>query len=369
MADVTVDWFEGAREPLAELFALAGDSPTAVSAYRDLGRVLVASDGATIVGHLQLVDGEHEAEVKSLAVREERQGLGIGRMLIARAVEVCREERRATLLVATAAADTRVLRFYQRLGFRLLRVERDAFTPEAGYPDVDVDGIALRDRVWLSLDLFRQAPSRTMQLRVARHTQRLDAVVRFYRDGVGLVEVGRFHDHDGYDGVFLAVPGTGAHLELTTGGGHGAPTPHPESLLVLYLGDEDAVRTVAARLGVEAVLPANPYWAARSVTLEDPDGFRVVLVPEHLGLRRCVGYGGCEPFGRAGSRSPTSASATGHRSCSCMEPARMAACGEPSWPPWRTSSQSWPGTSREPAVRRRCPRDSTWRTTRTASRR
>jgi catechol 2,3-dioxygenase-like lactoylglutathione lyase family enzyme len=119
-----------------------------------------------------------------------------------------------------------------------------------------------------------------MQLRVARHTGQLDALVRFYRDGVGLKELGGFEDHDGYAGVFLEVPGTGAHLELTAGGVHGAPVPHPESLLVLYLGDEDAVRTVAARLAVEPVTPANPYWARHGLTFEDPDGFRVVLVPD-----------------------------------------------------------------------------------------
>ena len=119
-----------------------------------------------------------------------------------------------------------------------------------------------------------------MQLRVARHTERLDALVRFYRDGVGLTEVGGFQDHDGYEGVFLEVPGTGAHLELTAGGVHGGPSPHPESLLVLYLGDEQAVRAVADRLGVEPVAPANPYWAEHGLTFEDPDGFRVVLVPE-----------------------------------------------------------------------------------------
>ena len=119
-----------------------------------------------------------------------------------------------------------------------------------------------------------------MQLRVARHTERLDELVAFYRDGIGLTEIGDFRDHDGYDGVFLAVPGTGAHLELTAGGGHGAPAPHPESLLVLYLGDHEAVQAVAARLGIEPVAPANPYWAEHGVTFEDPDGFRVVLVPE-----------------------------------------------------------------------------------------
>ena len=127
-----------------------------------------------------------------------------------------------------------------------------------------------------------------MELRVARHTERLDEVVAFYRDGLGLPEIGGFRDHDGYDGVFLAVPGTGAHLELTAGGGHGAPVPHPESLLVLYLGDDEAVRAAAERLGVDPVAPANPYWAVHGLTFADPDGFRVVLAGE----RWAAGDGG-----------------------------------------------------------------------------
>lgn len=119
-----------------------------------------------------------------------------------------------------------------------------------------------------------------MQLRVARHTERLDQAVSFYRDGLGLPEIGGFRDHDGYAGVFLDVPGSDAHLELTSGGAHDTPTPHPESLLVLYLGDEAAVRTIAARLEPDRVEPANPYWAEHGLTFEDPDGFRVVLVPD-----------------------------------------------------------------------------------------
>jgi catechol 2,3-dioxygenase-like lactoylglutathione lyase family enzyme len=119
-----------------------------------------------------------------------------------------------------------------------------------------------------------------MQVRVARHTERLNELVRFYRDGLGLPEIGGFRDHDGYDGVFLDLPGSGAHLELTAGGGHGAPAPHPESLLVLYLGDDETLRSAARRLGIDPVAPANPYWAEHGLTFEDPDGFRVVLVPE-----------------------------------------------------------------------------------------
>ncbi|GAA2276993.1 hypothetical protein GCM10010149_20360 [Nonomuraea roseoviolacea subsp. roseoviolacea] len=37
---------------------------------------------------------------------------------------------------------------------------------------------------------------------------------------------------------------------------------------------------VARRLATDPVTPANPYWAAHATTFEDPDGFRVVLVPE-----------------------------------------------------------------------------------------
>jgi len=118
-------------------------------------------------------------------------------------------------------------------------------------------------------------------LRVARHTESLEELVAFYRDGLGLAEIGGFRDHDGYDGVFLQIPGTGAHLEFTAGGEEGAPAPHPESLLVLYLGDGTAVRSAVARLRADPVAPANPYWAEHGVTLEDPDGFRVVLVAEH----------------------------------------------------------------------------------------
>jgi catechol 2,3-dioxygenase-like lactoylglutathione lyase family enzyme len=118
-----------------------------------------------------------------------------------------------------------------------------------------------------------------MQLRIARHTDRLAKLVSFYRDGVGLSEVGGFSGHAGYDGVFLALPGTEAHLEFTSGGDGPLPAPHPESLLVLYLGDEGAVDAVTARLGAEAVEPANPYWAEHGTTIKDPDGFRVVLVP------------------------------------------------------------------------------------------
>lgn len=116
-----------------------------------------------------------------------------------------------------------------------------------------------------------------LKLRVARHTDRLDEVVAFYRDRVGFPEIGRFNDHDGYDGVFLEIPGTGAHLELTTGGGHTAPDPHPESLLVLYLDSPAELDDLAERIALPPVIPANPYWQKNARAFADPDGFQLLL--------------------------------------------------------------------------------------------
>ena len=92
-----------------------------------------------------------------MAVEAAYRGRGIGRRLIDAAIDVARARGRSTLAVATAAADVGNLRFYQRAGFRMRAVERDAFTPMVGYPEgMIIDGIRLRDRVWLDLDLSGQ---------------------------------------------------------------------------------------------------------------------------------------------------------------------------------------------------------------------
>jgi catechol 2,3-dioxygenase-like lactoylglutathione lyase family enzyme len=119
-------------------------------------------------------------------------------------------------------------------------------------------------------------------VRLARPTDRLAECVRFYRDALGLVELGGFTGHAGYDGVMLGLPDGSVHLELTSHvDGSPCRAPSPDNLLVLYLPDRSTVDAVAARLaaaGHHAVEPENPYWLTRAVTVEDPDGWRVVLV-------------------------------------------------------------------------------------------
>jgi GNAT superfamily N-acetyltransferase len=147
--------YVGDRSELRALFEAAEDSAAELDAYMEAGEVLVAIAGDEVVGHLQLLDDAADtSEIKNMAVEAGYRGRGIGRRLIQAAIDLARARGNSTLAVATAAADVGNLRFYQLAGFRMRAVERDAFTPVSGYPAATmVDGIRLRDRVWLDLDL------------------------------------------------------------------------------------------------------------------------------------------------------------------------------------------------------------------------
>jgi catechol 2,3-dioxygenase-like lactoylglutathione lyase family enzyme len=121
----------------------------------------------------------------------------------------------------------------------------------------------------------------TTTLRVSRPTDQLDDVVRFYRDGMGLIEVGSFQDHNGFDGVMLGTPGAFYRLEFTRQRGHVAGrAPTQENLLAFYLPAREEWLVAVDRMvgaGYAAVASNNPYWARSGCTFEDPDGYRVVF--------------------------------------------------------------------------------------------
>jgi GNAT superfamily N-acetyltransferase len=149
-------WYDGDRAVLRALFEEAEDSSAQLDAYVDDGRVVVTWLGDDPVGHLQLVETgrDGEVELKNMAVADRLRGQGVGRGLVEAAITTAHDDGHRRMVVATAAADTGNLRFYQRCGFRFTRIERDFFGPETGYPDeVVIDGITLRDRVWFDREL------------------------------------------------------------------------------------------------------------------------------------------------------------------------------------------------------------------------
>jgi catechol 2,3-dioxygenase-like lactoylglutathione lyase family enzyme len=120
-----------------------------------------------------------------------------------------------------------------------------------------------------------------LKIRVARPTDNLEEVVRFYREGLGLSELGSFTDHEGFDGVMMGVPNEQYHLEFTRHRGHKAGrAPTKDNLLVFYFPDAALWQRAIDRMiaqGHQPVESYNPYWDRHGRTFEDPDGYRVVL--------------------------------------------------------------------------------------------
>lgn len=119
------------------------------------------------------------------------------------------------------------------------------------------------------------------KLRVARPTDDLAPLIRFYRDGLGLEVLTSFSGHNGFDGVMLGAPHAPWHLEFTVAHGHPAPrAPSPDNLLVFYLPDRGGWEQAVGRMRAAGHAPVssfNPFWDDCGLTFEDPDGWRVVL--------------------------------------------------------------------------------------------
>jgi len=119
------------------------------------------------------------------------------------------------------------------------------------------------------------------QIRIARPTNQLKELIHFYSKGLGLNIIGSFNEHDGYDGVMLGMPDASVHLEFTQHAkGSPCPAPTRDNLLVFYFdGHQNYLAAVAQLRSINAkeVEPENDYWAGKSISFEDPDGWRIVL--------------------------------------------------------------------------------------------
>lgn len=120
-------------------------------------------------------------------------------------------------------------------------------------------------------------------IRFARPSRDLRAAEDFWVSGLGLDVLYR-HAADGTPGrsslLMVGWPGAGWHLELV----HDPAAPveprsTPEDLLVVYLGEPvpDSLVERLARHGGKRVPAHNPYWDTWGVTLQDPDGYLLVL--------------------------------------------------------------------------------------------
>ena len=136
-----------------DLLLLADPTKAAVANYLADGKFYVAEWEGVVVGVYVLVPVEGTLwELKNIAVSEEWQGKGVGKALLAAAINSARDEGAATLEVGTGNSSLNQLAFYQKAGFRMIRIAKNFFTLNYDTPIIE-GGIQCRDMVILALDL------------------------------------------------------------------------------------------------------------------------------------------------------------------------------------------------------------------------
>lgn len=118
-------------------------------------------------------------------------------------------------------------------------------------------------------------------VRIARPCTDLAAIERFYVHGLGLDVLHRIAaDGPGeHDLLIIGRRDANWHLEFVGGVDSTVkPAPTSEDLLVLYLGQpvDGALSARLTEAGGRAV-SQGLYWDRWAVTIEDPDGYRLVL--------------------------------------------------------------------------------------------
>jgi ribosomal protein S18 acetylase RimI-like enzyme len=140
------------RETFLDLLLLADESEQQVRSYMNEGDLYTYSpEGEGVAGMiLAIPEPDGAVELKAVAVAPERQGQGIGSRMLRAVLDDLRARGVRKVIVGTANAGIGQMAYYQKAGFRLVRIERDFFSPERGYPpNMEENGIPLLDMVWM----------------------------------------------------------------------------------------------------------------------------------------------------------------------------------------------------------------------------
>mgnify|MGYP001561507773 FL=1 len=105
-----------------------------------------------MIAELCLLQCNHdEFEIKNLSVRQDHQGLGLAKLLISYAIESVKKSFGSKVWVKTGNSSLNQLALYQKCGFRMSHIQRDAFK---SYPEpIYEQGIRCIDQVVLSIQL------------------------------------------------------------------------------------------------------------------------------------------------------------------------------------------------------------------------
>lgn len=143
------------RQHYVSLLLLADESEQQVRSYLNQGDLYEYRDDDCLIGVVLAIAQEADTvELRAVAVDPSSQGQGLGQRMLTDVLDDLRARGVSRVIVGTASSAIGPLAFYQKVGFRLLRIERDYFNAARGYsPGLRENGIAVRDMIWMEQSL------------------------------------------------------------------------------------------------------------------------------------------------------------------------------------------------------------------------
>ncbi|KGR77276.1 GNAT family N-acetyltransferase [Ureibacillus manganicus] len=141
------------EKPPMDLLLLADPSIKIVEGYLERGDCFIAEMDSEIIGVYVLLPTRPETvEIVNVAVAEDYQGKGLGKLLVLDAIQRTRTGGYKTIEIGTGNSSISQLALYQKCGFRITSVDRDFFIKH--YSDeIYENGIQCIDMIRLSKDL------------------------------------------------------------------------------------------------------------------------------------------------------------------------------------------------------------------------
>lgn len=141
------------ESPPKELLLLADPSIEMIEDYLNRGETYICEENGQMVAvFVMLATRPGACEIVNIAVRESRQGMGIGRKLIEYCIYTARLKGVKTLEIGTGNSSIGQLALYQKCGFRITGVDRDYFLHHYK-EDIFESGIQCKDMIRLSMAL------------------------------------------------------------------------------------------------------------------------------------------------------------------------------------------------------------------------
>lgn len=119
-----------------------------------------------------------------------------------------------------------------------------------------------------------------MIFRFARHTNNIEKLITFYSNILGFDELGKFENHDQYNGVFLGKSGLDWHLEFTENHEKIEFNFNDDDILVFYptsYQEYSKIINTIEKENIQIFQSKNPYWNENGILIKDPDGYNIII--------------------------------------------------------------------------------------------